>query len=161
MHRRLVGSLAFLTILLTVALSSGVAQANPISQKRAEYKQAVAQVEALNAKLELAVEHYNEATAKLQAVKAKVSENKRRLSIARYELTVARQRLRERVVALYKQRPTDVVDVVLGSKSFDDLLTQIAYMEKLSSQDSQIVDSIERLKAQIEERRAALLAARK
>ena len=161
MHRRLVGSLAFLTILLTVALSSGVAQATPVSQTRAEYKQAVAQIEALNTKLEIAVERYNEATAKLVAVKAKVAENKRRLSAARYELSVARQRLRERVVALYKQRPTDVVDFVLGSKSFDDLLTQIAYMQKLSNQDSQIVDSIERLKAQIVKQRAALLAARK
>jgi cell wall-associated NlpC family hydrolase len=161
MHRRLVGSLAFLLIFVILAVCAGVAQATPISDKRAQYKQAVQQIEALNTKLELAVERYNKAAGELEAVKAKVADNKRRLKLARYHLAMARARLRERVVALYKQRPTDVVDVVFGSKSFDDLLTQIAYMQKLSSQDSRIVDSIERLKAQIVEQRAALLAARK
>ncbi|HJW75070.1 MAG TPA: NlpC/P60 family protein [Thermoleophilia bacterium] len=161
MHRRLVGSLAFLIILLTLAASAGVAHATPISQKRAQYQQAVEQIQALDTKLELAVERYNEATAKLTIVKAQIAANKRRLTAARFELAWARQQLRERVVALYKQRPTDVVDVFLGSKSFDDLLTQIAYMEKLGAQDAQIVDSIERLKARIVKQRAALLAARK
>jgi cell wall-associated NlpC family hydrolase len=161
MHRRLVGSLAFLIILLSLGLSASIAHATPISEKRAQYRQAVEQIHALDTKLELAVERYNEATAKLQIVKAQVTDNKRRLTVARIQLSWARQRLRERVIALYKQRPTDVVDVFLGSKSFDDLLTQIAYMQKLGAQDAQIVDSVERLKARIVKERAALLAARK
>ena len=91
MHRRLVGSLAFLIILLTLAASAGVAHATPISQKRAQYQQAVEQIQALDTKLELAVERYNEATAKLTIVKAQIAANKRRPTAARRRRAGVRQ----------------------------------------------------------------------
>jgi peptidoglycan DL-endopeptidase CwlO len=165
-RRQLVPALALSLFLLLVgafviAALPGVAAASPISDKKAEAQRIAQQVQQLDTKMEFAVEQYNAATQQLGQVQAQIDKNEHELQVARYNLLVARQRLTDRVVAMYKQDKANVIDVLLSTRSFDQLLTEMNAMNKLGQSDSATVASIERLKHDIQVHRAQLLSDRR
>jgi cell wall-associated NlpC family hydrolase len=160
MQRRQLVPALFLILALAIVAAAlpSVAAASPISDKKAQARQIAEQIQQLDTKMEFAVEQYDAATQKLAAVQAQIVENQKELRVARYNLLVARQNLMRRVVAMYKQDKTSVIDVLLATHSFDDLLTEMNAMDKLGQSDSDTVASIESLKKEITRRRARLLA---
>jgi cell wall-associated NlpC family hydrolase len=159
MHRRLLFPAIFLIVASAVLCAlPGLAQATTIAQKKAQAQQIAAQVSALNTKMEFAVEAYDAASQKLDTVRAKIVTNQRELNIARYNLLVARQLLTQRVVSMYKQDKASVLDVLLSTKSFNDLVTEVNAMRQVGQSDSDTVSTITALKKQINHRRVALLA---
>jgi murein DD-endopeptidase MepM/ murein hydrolase activator NlpD len=82
-------------------------------------------------------------------VEAELEEAQNQLEIERENLQVMRQRLereikvlRERLVAIYKTGEPDALTVVLESDGFDDILERYEYLERIQSQDSNIVGSV-------------------
>jgi cell wall-associated NlpC family hydrolase len=108
--------------------------------------------------MEFAVEAYDAASQKLATVQGQIQRNQQQLSIARYNLLVARQLLTQRVVSMYKQDKASVLDVLLSTKSFNDLVTEVTAMRQVGQNDSDTVNTITALKEQIGQRRVALLA---
>ena len=160
MQRRLLILALFLTsaIVLVATVVPGPAAAATIAQKKAQAAHIAAQVTALNTKMEFAVEAYDAATQKLDTVQSQIKTNQHELIVARYNLLVARQLLTQRVVSMYKQDKTDVLDVLLSTKSFNDLVTEVDAMRQVGQSDSTAVSTISALKKLIAQRRAALLA---
>jgi cell wall-associated NlpC family hydrolase len=159
MQRRLLTLALFLcTAILAIALIPGSSSATTIAQKKAQAQHLAAEVQALNTKMEIAVEAYDAANQKLSDVQAQIRTNQHELIIARYNLLVARQTLTQRVVSLYKQDKTDMLDVLLSTRSFDQLVTEVDAMRQVDQSDSQTVSTITALKQQISEHRTALLA---
>jgi cell wall-associated NlpC family hydrolase len=160
MHRRLFVPALFLILaaVLLCALAPGLASGATIAQKKAQAKQIAEQVSALNTKMEFAVEAYDAATQKLTVVQGRIHTNKHELVVARYNLLVARQILTQHVVSIYKQDKTDVLDVLLSTHTFDDLVTEVDAMRQMGQSDSATVSTITALKKQIAQRRVALLA---
>ena len=159
MQRRLLTlALLLFTAVLAITLIPGSASAATIAQKKAQAQHLAAEVQALNTKMEIAVEAYDAANQKLSDVQARIRTNQHQLIVARYNLLVARQTLTQRVVSLYKQGKTDMLDVLLSTKSFQQLVTEVDAMRQVDRNDSQTVSTITALKAQISDRRRALLA---
>ncbi len=159
MHRRLLFPVIFLIVASAVLCAlPGLAQGATIAQKKAQAQHIAAQVSALNTKMEYAVEAYDAASQKLDTVRAQIVTNQRQLNIARYNLLVARQLLTQRVVSMYKQDKASVLDVLLSTRSFNDLVTEVNAMRQVDQSDSDTVSTITALKKQIDRRRVALLA---
>jgi cell wall-associated NlpC family hydrolase len=158
MQRRLLTLALFLcTAILAIALIPGPVSAATIAQKKAQAQHLAAEVQSLNTKMEIAVEAYDAANQKLSDVQTQIRANQHELIVARYNLLVARQTLTQRVVSLYKQDKTDMLDVLLSTRSFDQLVTEVDAMRQVDQSDSQTVSTITALKKQITERRKALL----
>ncbi|HUK78903.1 MAG TPA: hypothetical protein VL117_15095, partial [Thermoleophilia bacterium] len=158
MQRRLLILALFLTsAIIFLATVPGLASAATIAQKKAQAAHIAAQVSALNTKMEFAVEAYDAASQKLNDVRAQIKTNQHELIVARYNLLVARQLLTQRVVNIYKQDKTDMLDVLLSTKNFNDLVTEVSAMRQMGQSDSATVSTITALKKQISQRRAALL----
>jgi cell wall-associated NlpC family hydrolase len=159
MQRRLLILALFLTsaVILLVTVTPGSASAATIAQKKAQAVHIAAQVSALNTRMEYAVEAYDAATQKLGTVRAQIRANQHELIVARYNLLVARQLLTQHIVNMYKQDKTDMLDVLLSTKNFNDLVTEVSAMRQLGQSDSATVSTITALKEQITQRRAALL----
>ena len=153
--------LVFLAAMLFCTIAPGLASGATIAQKKAQAAQISQQVSALNTKMEFAVEAYDAATQKLTIVQGQIDRNKQQLSIARYNLLVARQLLTQRIVAMYKQNTASVLDVLLSTRSFNNLVTEVNAMRQVGQSDSATVSTIESLKKQIATRRVVLLAADK
>jgi cell wall-associated NlpC family hydrolase len=148
----------FLASMLFCTIAPGLASGATIAQKKAQATQIAAQVTALNTKMEFAVEAYDAASQKLATVQGRIHVNEQQLRIARYNLLVARQLLTQRVVSMYKQNKASVLDVLLSTRSFDNLVTEVNAMRQVGQSESATVSTIQALKKQVSERRVALLA---
>ena len=80
-----------------------------------------------------------------------------RLERARSELKASRHALSNRLVELYKADEPDALTVVLEADGFADLLERTDFLERISKQDSEIVEKVRVLKARAE-RAESLLA---
>ena len=159
--------LAVLVATLSVAaLAATAAFAEPVSTPEIEAEReraqgVLAEIAAIDAELELAVDAYNGATYELSRIEAEIEENQRHLKIAKRAYRIAQENLEERIVTLYENGEQDVLEVILGATSLDDLLDRVDSVKRISSQDVEIIQGVTRAKADIREREKKLERARK
>ena len=145
--------------MLLLAVSSASAQT--ITSKRAQAEAIVAEVESLNGNLEQTVEAYNYANIQLQEIDADLASNAKHLVAARKSLGVAQNRIRERLRDLYVNGEGDsTLEVLLGSSSLDDIIARLDAIERVSSQDAQILRTVKQYRKEVETRRSNLQEAR-
>src|SRR3954447_9114979 len=106
--------------------------------------------------------------AQLAQIQDRLRQERARLTRLRARLLVVRRTLSQRLVELYKADRPDVVTVVLESNGFADLLDRTEFMERVSHQDTKIMDIVSLAKVDatataarldVLERRAAKIAA--
>jgi peptidoglycan DL-endopeptidase CwlO len=154
-------ALLFLLLALAVLpLAGPAAPASQIESKQAEAHQVLAQIQELDASLEHVIEAYNAAEVELDEIKAAQRLNERRLEIARANLGAAQGSLQSRLVELYKNGSPDLVEILLGSSSLDEILDGIETASRVSDQDTQILREVQGFKAEIKQRQAELEKAR-
>ena len=100
-----------------------------------------AQISDLDARLDAVVARYGVGAQRLVVLRADMRANKAELRRAEYNLLLAKAELRRRVVAMYKERRVDLLDVVMGSASFEELLGKLTMMRRLSAADAALVSS--------------------
>jgi cell wall-associated NlpC family hydrolase len=116
--------------------------AETLAQKRARAHVIMAQLAVLDARMERVVERYDAATGQLAAIQSRIAKNERTLAVTRYDLQLAKATLQQRVVAIYKQRPVDLLDVIVATKSFSSMVDQLSMLDRVSSDESTMIDSI-------------------
>jgi peptidoglycan DL-endopeptidase CwlO len=149
-----------LFLLGVLALAGAATPAPSIASKRAEAQQVLAQIQQIDADLGHAVEAYNAAQIELDRILAEERLNERRLKIARANFSQAQANLDERLVELYVSGETDLIEVLLGASSLDELLTRIDTASRVSDQDARIIKEVRTFRAEIKRREAELRAAR-
>jgi cell wall-associated NlpC family hydrolase len=152
--------MVLLLALAAMPLAGPAVQAQSVESKQAEAAQVLAQIQSLDASLELKVEAYNAAQIELDKIAAEQRANERRLKIAKTNLGSAQGNLEQRLVELYKNGTTDLVEVLLGSSSLDEILDGIETADRVSDQDTQILDEVRRFKEEVKQREAQLADAR-
>ncbi len=85
--------------------------------------------------------------AELESLRTGLRSERARLVRLRKRLDVARAKLRERLVDIYKAEPPDIVTVVLNSDGFTDLLERSEFIKRISDQDRTIVTLVRDAKA--------------
>ena len=153
-------SLLLGALLLSFALSTQ-ASASPVADKKARLREVQAKLQGVYHEADLAVEKYNQATSQLTTVQQQIKENQHLLKVAEYNLDVANTQLQSRAESIYKTRDVGIVDVLFASNSFDDLVTQLNLMERLSNSDVDTVRSIAAYQQDIKDRRVKLDADKK
>jgi len=153
-------SLLLGTLLLSFALSTQ-ASASPVADKKTRLREVQAKLQGVYHEADLAVEKYNQATSQLTTVQQQIKENQHLLKVAEYNLDVANTQLQSRAESIYKTRDVGIVDVLFASNSFDDLVTQLNLMERLSNSDVDTVRSIAAYQQDIKDRRVKLDADKK
>jgi peptidoglycan hydrolase CwlO-like protein len=107
--------------------------------------------------------------ARLARLQAELRAERIRLARLRARLAEARRVLSARMVALYKSGEPELITIVLRAKGFGDLVEQAAFLRRIGSQDSRIIDNVRgarheakaavRRLARDEERQARITAA--
>jgi peptidoglycan hydrolase CwlO-like protein len=160
-HRSTVIALAVcLTAVVFLTLAAPTAQASKLSRDKARAKAIAQEIAALDQRLAGLVASYAAASAELEAVNDQIAQNRKLVAEAEAELEEAQALVGERAVALYKERPVTLIDVIAGSSSFSELLTQLQFMVKVSQHDEQMLADLEQMKSEVAQRRQRLLADR-
>jgi hypothetical protein len=142
-----VACLAALSVLfLLAAVVVSQAAAAPQSGRAAAVS---AEISDLDARLDAVVARYGVTSQRLVELRASVRANRTKLRQTEFDLLVAKAELRRRIVAMYKERPVDLLDVVMGSASFEELLGKLTMMRRLSDADARLVSSAERLEREL------------
>jgi cell wall-associated NlpC family hydrolase len=120
----------------------------------------MAQIQELDAELGHVIEAFNAEQIELDRILAEQRDNQRRLKIARGNLGQAHANLEARLIELYQGGETDLVEILLGSSSLDDILDGIETASRVSDQDSKILGEVTRFREEVKRREAELAKAR-
>ena len=134
-----------LAVLLAL-LSSGVAFAQPstpeIEAKRQQAAAAQEELDQLAEELELRTEEYEQVAAALTETRAQLERTRVELEAARKELQMAEAHLADRAAEIYRSGGVQVVDVLLGVRSFRDFLTRVEFLQQVARGDASAVVSV-------------------
>ena len=140
---------------------SATAEPAPVSSKQAQAESVMAQIQALDGSLEHAVDAYNLANERLDAIRGDLKENRVNLRIAADNLRTAERVLAARMVAIYTTDQNDsTLDVLVGSRSLEDLLDGLETVSRVSDQDSAVLTDVTRFRADMRRARTRLRHAR-
>ena len=153
--------LAPLAVVVALAVTAATAASpGPIAAKKEQARQVLAEVQQLDSKLNRAVEAYNAANWRLTLTQRALRQNKRLLVVAERNLTRANTMLTRQVLRLYSSGSPSALEVVLGASSFDEMLRQIETMNRLTSQQTTILDDVRSFRTDVARRRARLARTR-
>ena len=103
----------------------------------------LAQVNQIDQQLGQKVEEYNNARYRLGQIEHDQQVNRHDLGVARHNLKRAQRMLAARLVSLYTDdQQNTTLDVLLGAKSLDDLLSNIDTVNRVSDQDAQVLAEV-------------------
>ena len=132
------------------------AQTPAINQAQSQADALRAQVDALDAQVEAAVEEYDTANANLENTQAAADDNEKKLTAAEADLDQAKAKLSNRIVEIYKAGHLGVIDTLVGSASFSDLINRVKLVERLSKQDADLVAQVSAYDTEVTTRKAEL-----
>ncbi|MDY0340017.1 MAG: NlpC/P60 family protein [Coriobacteriia bacterium] len=127
-----------------------------ITEKQSEVMAAQAELERMRGDLEVRIEEFNAITEAVEQTEAEIDETRQDLERATADLKNAQDVLAERASNIYKHGDIDIVGVFLGARSFDDLMTRIDLLSRISASDAANVASVEESRARVESAERAL-----
>lgn len=136
---------------ICIALLAAVpALADPsVSSKRAQAQQVMGQLQHLSDSLERARSRYDASTARLAQIQRELRENRHELSVAKHNLKVSQRTIAQRLIALYRSDDASTLEVILGARSLDDMITRMDSAKSVTSQDAQVLAQIKQFRLAI------------
>ncbi|MGZ4440871.1 MAG: coiled-coil domain-containing protein, partial [Gaiellaceae bacterium] len=127
-----------LVCLAAALLVVGAATADPsVGSKQSEAQSVLAQINQIDQQLGQKVEAYDSARYRLGQIEHDQQVNRHDLAVARSNLKRAQKMLATRLVSLYPaDQQNTTLDVLLGAKSLDDLLSNLDTVNRVSDQDA-------------------------
>ncbi len=147
----------------TAALTVRPAGAAPpgIDRKRAEARLVLHQIQELDVRTERATEAYNLATIRLAEIANDVRANARDVTIARSNLRRAQQLLSAHLIALYTaDAGVSGLEALLGAESISELIDRFDAQDRISNQDSILVQQVTVFRRAMLRKQAELARAR-
>ena len=139
--------------------AAGSAEPAQIGSKRAEAQQVLAQIQAMDAQMEKAVEAYNAANVRLDQIKHDLEVNQARLETAKKNLVKARAQVSARLVALYTSNEPDTLSIIFGASSLGDLIERIDSANRIADEDARIAAEVKQYRNEVQTRQQALVKA--
>ena len=151
------------------ALQAEIAQANSqegvltsqLSAVVAELEDAQAAVDSAEASVSSLETELSAQQERLDRLTALLARQTRRLERLEAEYTRAVTILEARVRTAYIDQPPDLVAFLVSASSFDDLIDNVEFLERIGAQDQRVARQVERAKTLAEAERRATIGTRK
>jgi peptidoglycan DL-endopeptidase CwlO len=114
----------------------------------------------LSDSLERARSQYDAATYQLAKIQRELKQNKHELHIAKTNLRMSQKRIAQRLVSLYTTDQDSTLEVILGAKSLDDMITRIDNAKSVTALDTNILGQVKTYKAAVKQHGDLLAHAR-
>ena len=151
------------------ALQAEIAQANSqegvltsqLSAVVAELEDAQAAVDSAEASVSSLETELSAQQERLDRLTARLARQTRRLERLEAEYTRAVTILAARVRTAYIDEPPDLLAFLVSASSFDDLIDNVEFLERIGAQDQRVARQVERAKSLAEAERRATIGTRK
>ena len=154
--RRFIPFLVACAVIALVIAGIAWAETPAINTAKSQADALREQIDALDAQVEAAVEEYDTANANLEQTQAAADDNEKKLTAVEADLEQVKGKLSDRIVEIYKAGHLGMIDTLVGSASFADLINRVNLMERLSKQDSDLVNQVTTYQQEVTTRKAEL-----
>jgi len=107
------------------------------------------QLQTLSDQLERARSQYDSATQQLAKIQASLRENRSEFRIAKHNLAVSERTIEQRVVDLYTSDQESTLEVILGARSLDDVITRVDNAKSVSNGDAAVLQQVKQFRATV------------
>jgi len=162
-----------MSVLLTTALASAPVTATALRvtpQIRAKQAEAVAastRLQSLNDDLEMKREDLLAVTDQLEQTRIQIASTEETLVATQLRLDASEDLLSQRAEAIYRSGPVGIADVLLGTRDFQDFLSRVDALDRISASDADLVirirsqrDEVTRVQVALENREGEQVALR-
>jgi peptidoglycan LD-endopeptidase LytH len=152
-------AVALLLVFFVVAPLFSPALASTLSQKQAQLREASAQLAHLQDSLNELADKYGKAEARLAQIDDAIAAVEKDIARSNKDIVVARARLAERVVNLYKDGHSGTpryLEVLFAESDFTTVLQRFSLLGKLADQDHELFDQVQSHLEKSREREATL-----
>jgi cell wall-associated NlpC family hydrolase len=133
------------------------APTNPaIKAKQAEAAAAQDTLQSMSDDLEMKVEDYNAVTEALDKTREDIQTTRDRLTATEQRLSAAEDVLAIRAQGIYKGGGVDMIQVLLGTDSFQDFVARIELLDAISRQDANLVYEVKDARQKVAATESAL-----
>lgn len=144
-----------------------LAFADDLSDAKAKYNEAKGKLDELATEFEKLSKAQSDTQGKIydlqkqiDATEADIEDTQTRIDDTTEKLNENRQRLEKRVRADYKAGGGHLAEVLLNATSFDELINNLYYTDKINRSDAELIDSIVQDKTELERDKTELEAKR-
>ena len=148
---------------LGIALGATVsASADPsLKDKRAQAQAILAEVQRLDEEVGAAAERWNGANLELQSLTTQLDDTRKDLVRAKQLYRVSQVRVAHRLRDLYVNgSPDSTLDVILGARTLDEVITGLDATQRIASQDALITRQAKTLRTRVAQREKQLAEAK-
>lgn len=139
-----------------VAAAPVTAAATPAESKRQQAERVRAEIAALDEKIEIAAEEYNDAQLAYEAVTGKLRKTERRLKDLGAQQRSLEKRLGTRAREMYREGPLGTLDLLFGATTFEDFVTAWDLLKSMNQQDAEAVAALKRTRSELAKSQAEL-----
>src|SRR5918999_4348802 len=144
-----------------LATAPGRAHPHPPPSQGGDAPRPPGQIRSLDSSLSRAIEAYNLANVELQRIEGELSLNRVRIAIAKKNLRRAQSLLARRLVTIYVSGSSNsTLEVLLGARTLEEVLSGIETADRVSNQDANVVGSVKVFRAEARARAERLKRAR-
>ena len=115
------------------------------------------QLEHLSNSLERARGQYVASTQQLAKIQGDLRENSRELKLAKHNLKSSQHVIAARLITLYTSDQASTLEVVLGARSLDDMISRMDSAKSITSLDARVLSQVKTFRTAVK-RNGALLA---
>ncbi|MDO8963777.1 MAG: NlpC/P60 family protein [Coriobacteriia bacterium] len=146
-----------LAVCLVAPVSAFAVPSTPqIRAKRADAAAAAKQLADLDDELEVTREDYAVVSEALQSTRERIVATEEQLAEAEARLAESQEVLAQRVRAIYRGGSVDMIEVLLGTSSFDDFLTRLDILNRITGSDTDLVADMAGDRTRVAAARASL-----
>jgi len=129
--------------------------------KRAQAQAIIAEIQVIDEEVGAAAERWNGANLELQSLTTELAETREDLARAKRLYKASQARIAKRLRDLYVQGdPDSTLEVLLGARTLDDIVTGLEATQRIASQDAFIADQARDFRKRVTEREEQLADAR-
>ncbi len=111
----------------------------------------------LSDSLERARSQYDASTARLAHIQRDLKQNRHDFAIAKHNLKIGQRMIANRLATLYMSDQTSTLEVILGARSLDDMISRMDSAKSVTDLDAHVLAQVKTFRA-IVQRSGALLA---
>lgn len=141
---------------LASSLALGLGAVPSFAVTQADVDSAAARLSELGGQLSDIQSQLQSATNDVVATSQDLSAKQSEVEQTHGDLEVKKSELSEIMRSNYKQGFASTLDFILGSTSIDDLVSRVTYMDKVSKQRADVIDSVKTLEEQLKQEEADL-----
>lgn len=129
-----------------------------LASAQAEYEEVQAQLDEIAEQYEALSQELAETLSSIDEVSGQIADTEKQIEEKEAELEEKRETLSRRIRSAYKSGGDEALSALLMAESFEELSSNIYYLDKITENDRTLIEDVERLKGELEQHRADLEA---